>query len=106
MPIHIEVDMEDRKQAVQRLSEIYGSTATQLPLGIRIRLVSGFREVKGNDVVMGKHVHLRVHQAQFSHYTVGHLNNTIMLLGYESDGHTLRRSRVVKKKIRKYSPYN
>ena len=90
MAIHIEVDKTVEKQAARRLSKIYGSSAIAFPLGIRMRLVSEFREVKGNPVMMGKHMRLRLRQSQFNHFTVGHPNDDIMLLDYESEGNTLR----------------
>ena len=40
--------------------------------------------------MMGKHMRLRLRQSQFNHFTIGHPNDDIMLLDYESDGHTLR----------------
>lgn len=54
MTIHIKVDKTKEKQAARRLSKIYGISATEFPLGIRMRLVSEFGEVKGNPVMMGK----------------------------------------------------
>ena len=40
--------------------------------------------------MMGKHMRLRLRQAQFNHFTVGHPNDDIMLLDSDSDGHTLQ----------------
>ena len=56
-----------------------------------MRLVSEFREVKGNPVMMGKHMRLRVRQASFTALIGGHPNDDIMLLDYESEESTLRK---------------
>ena len=53
MATHIEVDANDRKKAERHLGRIYGSQSKKFPLGIRMRLVSEFREVKGN-LIMGQ----------------------------------------------------
>ena len=36
--------------------------------------------------MMGKHMRLRVRQASYNHLTVGHLNDAIMILDYNSNG--------------------
>lgn len=51
--------------------------------------MSEFREVKGNLIMMGKHMRLRIHQASYNHWTVRHSNDDIALLDYESDERTL-----------------
>ena len=92
MPIHIEVDTNDRKRAARRLFQVYISSLTDFQLGIRIRIVYEFREVNGNPITMEKHMRLRVRQASFNNLTVGRSNDGTMLLDYDSkvDGVTLR----------------
>ena len=64
MALHIEVDVT--KKAVGRgLTRAYSSSSTAFLLGIRIRL-SEFREAKGNPIMMGKHMILRIRQARFN----------------------------------------
>ena len=65
MATHIEVDTNNRKQVARRLAVIYDSGSTMSPIGIRMRLVSDFRDVKGNSTLIGKDMHLRVRQASF-----------------------------------------
>ena len=90
MATHIEVSSEDRKKAARHLGRIYGSTSTKFPQGIRMRLISEFREVKGNPTMMGKHMRLRLRQASFMALCKGHPNDDIMLLDYAVGGKTLR----------------
>ena len=90
MATHIEVSSDDRKKAARHLGRIYGSTSTQFPQGIRMRLISEFREVKGNPTMMGKHMRLRLRQASFMALCTGHPNDDIMLLDYVVEGKTLR----------------
>lgn len=90
MATHIEVDEKVRKKAERHLARIYGSKSTKFPLGIRMRLVSEFREVKGNPTMMGKHMRLRLRQASFNAMCTGHPNDDIMQLDYAVGGKTLR----------------
>ena len=90
MATHIEVDANDRTKAERHLGRIYGSQSKKFPLGIRMRLVSEFREVKGNLIMMGKHTRLRLRQASFNAMCTGYPNDDIMLLDYAVGGKTLR----------------
>ena len=90
MATHIEVDATDGKKASRGLARLYGSQSKTFPLGIRMRLVSEFREVKGNTTMMSKHTRLRVRQASFSALISGHPSDDIQLLDYEDGGITLR----------------
>ena len=91
MATHIEVDAKEAKKASRGLKRIYGSKSTSFPLGIRMRLVSEFREVKGNSSMMGKHTRLRVRQASFSSLIDGYPSDDIQMLDYEDNGTTLRK---------------
>ena len=108
MAIHIEVDTNDRKRAVRRLSQIYNSSSTKFPLDIQMRLVSEFREVKGNPIMMGKHMRLRLRQASFNNLTVVHPNDDIMILDYDykGDGGTLRSMIMTIQSINSKTPCN
>ena len=92
MAAHIETAEEDRKKVARGLNRLYGHASTTFPLGIRMRLVSEFREVKGNIVNMGKHMRLRVRQANFRAMIEGLPNDDIMQLDYAptKDSKTLR----------------
>ena len=90
MALHIEVDAKDDKKANRGLKRLYGSQSTNFPLGIRMRLVSEFREVRGNIVMMGKHTRLRVRQASFLASIEGYPSDDIQMLDYEDEGITLR----------------
>ena len=90
MALHIEVDATKKKAADRGLTRLYSSASTAFPLGIRMRLVSEFREVKGNPTMMGKHMRLRIRQASFNKVIVGYPNDDIMQLDYEVGGKTLR----------------
>ena len=91
MATHIEVDAKVAKKASRGLKRIYGSKSTLFPLGIRMRLVSEFREVKGNSSMMGKHTRLRVRQASFISLIDGYPSDDIQMLDYEDNGTTLRK---------------
>ena len=91
MALHIEVDKTHEKQVARHLQRIYGSSAKSFPLGIRMRLVSEFRDVKGNPIMMGKHMRLRLRQSQFNHFAMGHPNDDIMMLDYDSEVMNLRK---------------
>ena len=86
MALHIEVASDDGKKASRGLARLYGSKSQAFPLGIRMRLVSEFREVKGNTVMMGKHTRLRVRQSSFLSMTIGHPADDIMLLDFIPKG--------------------
>lgn len=91
MATHIEVEAKVAKKASRGLKRIYGSKSTLFPLGIRMRLVSEFREVKGNSSMMGKHTRLRVRQASFISLIDGYPSDDIQMLDYEDNGTTLRK---------------
>ena len=63
MATHIEVDLKDAKKASRGLKRIYGSQSKSFPLGIRMRVVSEFKKVRGNLSMVGKHSRLRMRQA-------------------------------------------
>jgi len=92
MDAHIETAEENRKSVARGLSRLYGHTPTPFSLGIRMRLVSEFREFKGNIINMGKHMRLRVRQANFRTMIEGLPNDDIMQLYYAptNDSETLR----------------
>ena len=90
MAIHIEVDSKEMKKASKGLNRLYGSKSTKFPLGIRMRLVSEFREVRGNSAMVGKHSRLRVRQASFISLIDGYPSEDIQMLDYEDEGITLR----------------
>ena len=92
MALHIEVATENSKKASRGLARLYGCKSIAFPLGIRMRLVSEFREVKGNSIMMGKHIRLRVRQSSFLSMIVGQPADEIMLLDFIPKGgkHTLR----------------
>ena len=86
MALHIEVATPDSKKAARGLARLYDSKSKAFPLGIRMRLVSEFREVKGNTIMMGKHTRLRIRQSSFLSMITGHPQDEIMLLDYISKG--------------------
>jgi len=88
MAPHIEVASENGKKASRCLARLYGSKLGGFPLGIRMRLVSKFREVKGNVIMMGKYTRLRVRQSNFLIMTIGHPSDDIMLLDFIPKGKT------------------
>lgn len=90
MALHIEVDAEENKKASRGLSRLYGSASDKFPLGIQMHLVSEFRAVKGNPIMMGKHMCLRLRQSSFCPLMVGHPSDDIMMLDYHVEGKTLR----------------
>ena len=82
MAIFIKVATLDGKKASRGLAMMYGSTVSDFPLEIRMRLVSEFREVKGNSIMMGKHTRLRVRQASVLSMMIGQPSDEIMQLEY------------------------
>ena len=90
MALHIEVDTEDSKKASRGLNRIYGRQSEAFPLGIRMRLVAEFKEVRGNSTLIGKHTRLRLRQASFISLIEGHPSDDVQLLDYEDEGTTLR----------------
>ena len=71
MAIHIEVDEKDASRAERGLKKIYGSSSQAYPLGIRMRLISEYRKVKGNPTNSAKHTRLRIRQAGWLQMTKG-----------------------------------
>ena len=90
MVTHIKVDSPDSKKAAQKLSRIYGSHLTKFSQGIRMCIVSEFREVKGNPTMVGKHMRLIVWQMSVMELCLGNPNDDVMLLDYKYGGQTLR----------------
>ena len=90
MDTHIEVDAKEAKKASRGLNRLYGSQSKIFPLGIRMRFISEFREVRGNTVMMGKHTRLRVRQASVSSLIDRYPSDDIQMLDYEDEGTTLR----------------
>ena len=88
MSLHLEVATEDSKKATRGLDKLYSRNSRIFPLGIRMRLVSEFRDVKGNVIMMGKHARLRLRQSKFLAMTVGHPADDIMQLDYIPTGQT------------------
>ena len=86
MALHIEVATQDGKKAARGLARLYDSKSRAFPLGIRMRLVSEFREVKGNTLMMGKHTRLRIRQSSFLSMITGHPQDEIMLLDFIPKG--------------------
>ena len=86
MAMHIEVATPDGKKAGRGLARLYDSKSRAFPLGIRMRLVSEFREVKGNTLMMGKHTRLRIRQSSFLSMLTGHPQDEIMLLDFIPKG--------------------
>lgn len=89
MAIRIEVDTENQNRISRCLPQIHKSISIQFPLGMPMRLISEFREIKGYPMMIGKYMRLRVRQASFNHLTISHPND---LLDYEatSCGKTLQ----------------
>ena len=46
--VHLECDKKVERKAKKTLSALYGSKSNAFPLGIRMRLVAEYKEVKGN----------------------------------------------------------
>lgn len=92
MTAHIETKGENCKSVARSLSRLNSHSFIEFPLGIRMQLVSEFRNVKGNIVNMGKHMRLRVRQSNFQAMIEGLPNGDIMLLGYvpTTDSETLQ----------------
>ena len=93
MAAHIETGENDRKKWARGLARLYGVASNSFPLGIRMRLVSEYREVKGTILNMGKHMRLRVRQDNFRAMMMAVPNDDIMMLDYqdkELDNKTLR----------------
>lgn len=90
MALHVEVDEKNAKQAKRGLTKFYSSTSNVFPLGIRMRLVAEYRDVKGNPIMMAKHARLRARQASFISVITGHPSDDILLLDHNVNGKTLR----------------
>ena len=63
--IHLECDKKVEKLIKRRLSVFYSSSSKEFPLGIRMRLVPEFKEIKGNLKIVSKVANLRAKQAHF-----------------------------------------
>ena len=60
MGVFIEAGAEDKKKVARGLTSLYGGESDLFPLGIHMRLVSEYREVKGVPINMGIHMRLRL----------------------------------------------
>ena len=85
MAVHVEVDSEDLKKAARGLKQLYSMSSTEFPLGIRMRLVSEYREVKGNTINSRKHTRLRIRQANFVNMLHGCPNDDICQLDWKAN---------------------
>ena len=83
MAVHVECMTEEAKQASRGLKRLYGMSSTSFPLGIRMRLVSEYRDVKGNPANSGKHTRLRVRQCNFLQMVQGCPNDDIGQLDWK-----------------------
>ena len=90
MALHIEVDAKESKKASRGLNRLYGRQSEHFPMGIRMRLVTEFKEVRGNTSMISKHTRLRARQASFISLIEGCISEDIQMLDYEDEGMTLR----------------
>ena len=63
--IHLECDKKVEKKVKLQLSGYYSSTSKEFPMGIRMRLVPEFVEIKGNQAIVQKVANLRAKQSHF-----------------------------------------
>ena len=70
------------------LNKHYSSTSTAFPLGIRMRLVPEFREIKGNQVIVNKVANLRAKQAHFLQAITSVSSDDILSLDVITSGST------------------
>ena len=63
--IHLECDKKVEKKVKLLLSGYYSSTSKEFPMGIRMRLVPEFVEIKGNQAIVQKVANLRAKQSHF-----------------------------------------
>ena len=84
MAVHVEVDSDDLRKATRGLKQLYSMSSTEFPLGIRMRLVSEYREVKGNTINSRKHTRLRIRQANFVNMLHGCPNDDICQLDWKA----------------------
>ena len=93
MAFHLEVDTKEAKKAERSLKRLYGTTSTAFPLGIRMRLISEYRHVKGNPTNSAKHTRLRLRQANFVRMVKGCPGDDIAQLDFRDaslDNNSLR----------------
>lgn len=83
MAVHIEADSKEAKKVERGLKKLYGTASTAFPLGIRMRLVSEYRLVKGNPTNSAKHTRLRIRQANFLQMIKGCPADDIAQLDYK-----------------------
>ena len=57
--LHLECDKKVEKRVKLLLANYYGSSSKDFPMGIRMRLVPEFREIKGNHTIVQKVANLR-----------------------------------------------
>ena len=63
--VHLETARKDERTAKIRLKKLYGSASKSFPLGIRMRLVAEYKDVKGNINNIKKIANLRAKQTHF-----------------------------------------
>ena len=78
--LHLECDKKVVKQVQLKLSTFYGSTSNEFPMGIRMRLVPEYNEIKGNLKIVQKVANLRAKQAHFLRAIVNITSEDILSL--------------------------
>ena len=63
--IHLECDKKVESKVKMKLATFYSSSSKNFPMGIRMRLIPEFREIKGNQLIVQKVANLRAKQAHF-----------------------------------------
>ena len=63
--VHLECDKKMERKAKKALANLYGSQSVAFPLGIRMRLVAEYKDVKGNARNIKTIANLRAKQAHF-----------------------------------------
>ena len=63
--VHLETARKDERKAKIGLKKLYGSASKSFPLGIRMRLVAEYKDVKGNINSIKKIANLRAKQTHF-----------------------------------------
>ena len=86
--VHLECAREDERKVKMVLNKHYSSTSTAFPLGIRMRLVPEFREIKGNQVIVNKVANLRAKQAHFLQAITSVSSDDILSLDVITSGST------------------
>ena len=63
--VHLECARKDERSARLRLKKLYSTASTEYPLGIRMRLIPEYRDIKGNVSNIKKVANIRAKQAHF-----------------------------------------